>query len=67
MKTKKKFPLIEAMDIISQVMNGYLYLSQKGFIHRDLKPANILYDSGFYMIGDFGFAVLASTIKSTKN
>lgn len=66
-KNKEKFSLKEAIDIISQVLSGYLHLSQSGFIHRDLKPANIFYQNGVYMIGDFGFAVLARTIKSTNN
>lgn len=59
--------MLEALDIIVQVLSGYLHLSQKGFIHRDLKPANILFKEGIYMIGDFGFAVLAGKIKSTNN
>lgn len=49
------------------MLSGYLHLSQSGFIHRDLKPANIFYQNGVYMIGDFGFAVIARTIKSTNN
>jgi calcium-dependent protein kinase len=66
LKKREKFSLLESLDIISQVLSGYLSLSQKGFIHRDLKPANILIKNGVYMIGDFGFAALAGTIKSNS-
>ena len=55
----------EAVDIISQILSGYLHLSQCGYIHRDLKPANILYKNEAYMIGDFGFAILAGSIRSS--
>ena len=67
LKIREKVGLIEALDIISQVLSGYLFLSKKGFVHRDLKPANILYKDGVYMIGDFGFAVLAGTIKTVNH
>ena len=63
MKGKGEFTLLETLDIISQVLSGYLSLSQKGFVHRDLKPANILCKDGVFMIGDFGFAALAGTMK----
>ena len=43
--------------VISNILNGVIYLHSEGVIHRDLKPENILYNSDSDIaINDFGFS-----------
>lgn len=42
-------------NIISEILNGVIYLHSEGVLHRDLKPQNILYNSDSdIVINDFG-------------
>lgn len=42
--------------VISEIVNGVMYLHSEGVLHRDLKPQNILYNSDSdIVITDFGF------------
>lgn len=42
--------------IISEILNGVIYLHTEGVLHRDLKPENILYNSDSdIVINDLGF------------
>ena len=59
LKTKKQFQYYEAVEIIRQIIEGYINIYEKGYLHRDIKPANIFYRKGEYKIGDFGFAIPA--------
>jgi serine/threonine protein kinase len=44
--------------IISEVLQGLLYLHNMGIIHRDIKPENIFVTKdGRVTIGDFGMAI----------
>ena len=54
---KKKLTETHALDIITQILNGYKYLLKEDIIHRDIKPANILRAGNKWKISDFGFAV----------
>lgn len=48
-------PLLEAVDLIVQILNGLGALHAGGFVHRDVKPQNILLnEDGRALIGDFG-------------
>lgn len=38
-----------AIEIMSQILEGYNYLSGQNIMHRDLKPANILRIGKFYL------------------
>ncbi len=59
LKKKDKYALI------FQILQGLVYIHEKGLIHRDLKPMNIFLKEGFIVkIGDFG---LATTISSLEN
>lgn len=53
--------VMEAIDIMKQVLSGTARAHQMGIIHRDLKPQNILVtDSGTAKIADFGIASIQS-------
>lgn len=57
LKKRKNIPYLEAVDIIKQIINGYLDVYNVGYLHRDIKPANIFFKGNLYKIGDFGFAI----------
>lgn len=48
--------MIQAIDIMLQILEGFKELIKSGVIHRDMKPANVLNDMGTVKIADFGFA-----------
>lgn len=53
--------VMEAIDIMKQVLSGTARAHQMGIIHRDLKPQNILVtDSGVAKIADFGIASIST-------
>ena len=42
--------------VLSEILNGLIYLHSEGVIHRDLKPQNILYNSDTdIVLNDLGF------------
>lgn len=45
-----------ALNIYSQLLNGFHSLLNKNIIHRDLKPANILFQNNYCKLADFGFS-----------
>lgn len=59
--------VMEAIDIMKQVLSGTARAHQMGIIHRDLKPQNILVtDSGVAKIADFGIASISSVSHFTQ-
>ena len=59
--------VMEAIDIMKQVLLGTARAHQMGIIHRDLKPQNILVtDSGTAKIADFGIASIQSLTQFTQ-
>ncbi|KAJ2981225.1 hypothetical protein NUW58_g6740 [Xylaria curta] len=56
-----KLPEPEAQQIISQVLDGLVFMHAEGFAHRDLKPANIVIkscglDNWWVKLSDFGLS-----------
>jgi serine/threonine protein kinase len=63
LKVTPFIPEQKAIDMLSQIVNGFLALVREGIIHRypltsrrDMKPANVLISGGELKIADFGFA-----------
>ena len=50
------FEEIEAVNLLRQLMNGFVELRRHRILHRDLKLANLLMNSETLVIGDFGIA-----------
>ena len=54
---KKYYKEKEIVEILKQIIKGFLYLQEKGIAHRDIKPQNILlFPNNIYKIADFGEA-----------
>jgi len=52
-----KLPLLDALNILKQILTGADYAHSKGFVHRDLKPSNIIISNeGVAKIMDFGIS-----------
>jgi len=52
-----KLQLLDALNILKQILAGADYAHSKGFVHRDLKPSNIIISSeGVAKIMDFGIS-----------
>jgi serine/threonine protein kinase len=56
-KNEQKLTLVEALEIISAVLDTLDFAHRKGIFHRDIKPSNIMIDKkGQVKIIDFGIA-----------
>ena len=55
-KKKGVISELEAVNIFTDILKGFVELHKLGVIHRDLKPENILILDSTFKIGDFGFA-----------
>ena len=54
---KKYYKEKEIIDILKQIIKGFLFLQEKNIAHRDIKPQNILlFPNNVYKIADFGEA-----------
>jgi serine/threonine protein kinase len=56
MMKKKRFTEDEAVEILTQLIDGFKEMHRQGILHRDLKPANILIHQGKMKIADLGFS-----------
>ena len=66
-KRKKTFSVREALEMMSQILDGMAYAHQHGIIHNDLKPENILIsDEGVPRIKDFNISLMVSDENSAN-
>nr|XP_054764208.1 serine/threonine-protein kinase STK11-like [Lytechinus pictus] len=55
----KKFPIWQAHNYFSQLVDGLEYLHSQHVVHKDIKPSNLLLTTaGVLKISDFGVAEL---------
>ncbi len=63
MKERGRFPIPEAIDLISQACAGLGYAHRAGLVHCDVKPQNILVTPDHRVkVADFGIARALATI-----
>ena len=61
---KKYYKESEIINILKQIIKGFLFLQDKNIAHRDIKPQNILlFPNNIYKIADFGEAKFIKNIK----
>ena len=57
MIAKKYYKEKEIVEILKQIIKGFLFLQENNIAHRDIKPQNILlFPNNIYKIADFGEA-----------
>jgi serine/threonine protein kinase len=61
----KYFSELEAIRIISQIMQGFQELRKRNVMHRDLKLENIFISGSKVILGDFGAAKVVKEMTST--
>ena len=61
---KKYYKENELINLLKQIIKGFLFLQDKNIAHRDIKPQNILlFPKNVYKICDFGEAKFIKSIK----
>jgi serine/threonine-protein kinase ULK2 len=56
LKKKRRMSESETVNILKDIVNGFVEMGDRRFLHRDLKLANIFMNNGNAIIADFGFA-----------
>ncbi|KAL4455276.1 hypothetical protein ABPG73_021060 [Tetrahymena malaccensis] len=56
LKKRKNLSEQESLNVMKDLLNGFMDLLKNGIIHRDLKPENILIKGNQHKLADFGFA-----------
>lgn len=60
-------PIVQVIEIATQISSGLAAAHAKGIVHRDIKPQNILIDKdGLVKILDFGLAKLQGVSRLTQ-
>ncbi len=64
---KRRLPICETLNIMSQVADALAFAHHHDIVHRDIKPSNImLLSNGHVKIVDFGIAQMKSSLSLTK-
>src|SRR5437588_9198025 len=68
LQARRVLPPIEAIRLITQVLNALQYAHERGLIHRDIKPGNILLKAdGTLLLSDFGLVKVLSADENSKS
>ena len=60
---KRYYKEYELINLLKQIIKGFLFLQDKNIAHRDIKPQNILlFPNNIYKIADFGEAKFIKNI-----
>ena len=63
MLAKRHYKEFELINMLKQIIKGFLFLQDKNIAHRDVKPQNILlFPNNVYKIADFGEAKFIKNI-----
>lgn len=58
----ERFPMVEVVRIMTELLDALEYSHEHGVVHRDIKPANIiLLKNGTVKVADFGVARIESS------
>ncbi|GFR79267.1 serine/threonine protein kinase, partial [Elysia marginata] len=64
---EKKQPIPEDVvkKIVGEILEGVVYIHERGIIHRNIKPSNIFKkDSGAFVLGDLGVSTLMGDMRT---
>lgn len=68
LETKENFKPLDAVKIISQLLDAIGYAHRHGIVHRDLNPSNImLVEDNVPRIMDFGISIMMGTFSRTSD
>lgn len=61
-RSEFEFEIPVVTDLISQIINGVIYLHKKRIVHRDLKPSNLLNfpENKLWKVSDFGASAVVN-------
>lgn len=62
LKQRGTLPVVEAVRLMSQILNALQYAHELGLVHRDIKPGNMLLKpDGMILLSDFGLVKIVSS------
>lgn len=68
LKTQKKIPYHQALDVVRQIMEGLAYAHSKNIVHRDLTTNNVMWTrQKIVKIMDFGLAKVMKELLSEQS
>ncbi len=60
--TRRILPPVEALRLLSQILQALHYAHERGLVHRDVKPGNMLFKAdGTLVLADFGLVKILAT------
>ena len=54
LEERKRFPVVECIDLVQQLAGALEHLHRHGLVHRDIKPSNIVFVKGVPKLADIG-------------
>jgi len=66
LKKDGKFTVIDAINIISQLLDATVYMHRNNIAHRSLNTANIIIENNMPRILDFGFSCMTGSVSPSN-